>query len=91
MIVENAIKHGITQKESGGTVTISTRDTGDSHTITVTDDGVGFDVNTPRPESGSHIGLANLSSRLSGMMGGMFEISSEIGVGTTAKVIIPKD
>ena len=91
MIVENAIKHGITQKESGGTVTISTRDTGDSHTITVTDDGVGFDVNAPRPESGSHIGLANLSSRLSGMMGGTFEISSEIGVGTTAKVIIPKD
>ena len=91
VIVENAIKHGITQKESGGTVTISTRDTGDSHTITVTDDGVGFDVNTPRPESGSHIGLANLSSRLSGMMGGTFEISSEIGVGTTAKVIIPKD
>lgn len=90
MIVENAIKHGITQKESGGTVTVSTMDTGEAHVITVTDDGVGFDVNAPRPENSSHIGLTNLSSRLSSMMGGKFEITSEIGVGTTAKVIIPK-
>ena len=90
MIVENAIKHGITQKESGGTVTITTAETEDSYVITVEDTGVGFDVNAPRPENGSHIGLTNLSSRLTSMVGGTFEISSEIGVGTTARVVIPK-
>ena len=90
MIVENAIKHGITQKESGGTVTITTAETEDSYVIIVEDTGVGFDVNAPRPENGSHIGLTNLSSRLTSMVGGTFEISSEIGVGTTARVVIPK-
>ena len=90
MIVENAIKHGITQKEAGGTVTISTRLTDDAHIITITDDGVGFDVSVLETQDTSHIGIENLSSRLNSMMGGSFEIESEIGKGTVAKVILPR-
>ena len=90
MLVENAIKHGITQKESGGTVKIRTELVADHHVITVSDDGVGFDVSKTSTEPGSHIGLNNLSSRVESMMGGTFEIESEIGKGTVARVLIPK-
>ena len=90
MIVENAIKHGISLKEGGGTVTISTRETAEAHEITVTDDGIGFDVNAPSSDDGPHIGMRNISSRLGSMMGGTFSVTSEIGKGTVAKVTVPK-
>ncbi|MCR4952841.1 MAG: histidine kinase [Treponema sp.] len=44
-IVENAIKHGILKKKSGGVVTISTCKTDQFYKIKVSDDGVGFDTN----------------------------------------------
>ena len=46
-IVENAVKHGVGMKKEGGTVTVSTRETADAYEITVSDDGVGFDMNAP--------------------------------------------
>ena len=90
MIVENAIKHGITQKEEGGTVTIITEELENAHRITITDNGVGFDTDAPTDTGRSHVGLENLSSRLKTMMGGTFEIKSKVGAGTTAVVLIPK-
>lgn len=92
MLVENAIKHGITTKESGGTVSVKTEETDTDHVITVLDDGVGFDINqAPRDEGRSHIGLTNVRSRLAEMVGGRLEIESEIGRGTRARVVIPKN
>lgn len=90
MIVENAIKHGITQKEGGGTVTIITEELEDAHRITISDDGVGFDTEAPAEPGRSHIGLENLTSRLKTMVDGTFEIKSKVGAGTTAVVLIPK-
>ena len=90
MMVENAIKHGITQREEGGTVTVTSEELPDAFRITVADDGVGFDVNAPRDPNRSHIGLENLEARLKNTLGGTFEISSTPGVGTTAVVTIPK-
>lgn len=90
MIVENAVKHGITQREEGGTISVTTEITPKEHVITVTDDGVGFDVNAPYDPGRSHMGVANIKSRLSAMVGGTFEIISQPGEGTTAIVRIPR-
>ena len=90
MMVENAIKHGITQREEGGTVTVTSEELEDAFRITVADDGVGFDVNTPRDTSRSHIGLDNLEARLKNVVNGTFEITSTPGRGTVAVVTIPK-
>ena len=90
MMVENAIKHGITQREEGGTVTVTSEELEDAFRITVADDGVGFDVNTPRDPSRSHIGLDNLEARLKNVVNGTFEITSTPGKGTVAVVTIPK-
>jgi LytS/YehU family sensor histidine kinase len=90
MMVENAIKHGITQREEGGTVTVTSEELEDAFRITVADDGVGCDANTPRDTSRSHIGLDNLEARLKNVVNGTFEITSTPGKGTVAVVTIPK-
>lgn len=43
-LVENAVKHGICEKESGGTLTLRTREVSDSIIIEIIDDGKGFDT-----------------------------------------------
>ena len=89
-IVENAVRHGVTKREDGGTVTITTEETEAEAIITVTDDGVGFDP-TLQKSNNRHVGIANVRSRLSTMCDGTLKISSEPGVGTTAVIIIVKD
>ena len=88
MLVENAIKHGITQKEEGGTVTVSSEKKGDSFVVTVADDGVGFD--TEKEITGNHIGINSIRKRLKYYVDGTLEITSEVGVGTTAVITIPE-
>lgn len=91
-IVENAIKHGVTKKAEGGSVTISTYDDNDNYYICVEDDGVGFDVNnTDTDTSRSHVGIKNISERFENIMSGEVEIVSEKGKGTTVTVKLPKD
>lgn len=90
MLVENAVKHGITQKEGGGTIAVVTEEQPKAHVITVTDDGVGFDTDAPYDPGRSHMGLANITSRLNTMSGGTLEIRSMPGEGTVAVVRIPK-
>ena len=92
MVVENAIKHGITKKENGGTVNITTEKNNTDHVITVKDDGVGFDVNQPVERGGrNHIGIANSKKRLSEVLGGRITIVSEINKGTVATITIPRN
>src|SRR3546814_14834575 len=59
-LVENAIKHGLESKPGGGTVWI--RATGGSRevSVTVADDGRGFNAES----SGTGIGLKNVRERL---------------------------
>ena len=91
-LVENAVKHGVGIAEDGGTVTISTRETDDAFEVIISDDGVGFDVNAPKKDDGrSHIGMENTRKRLKEMCGADIIIESEVGKGTTARVIIPKE
>lgn len=89
-LVENAVNHGISDLPDGGKVKISTRDMGDAYEITVSDNGVGFDTVAPINDGRSHVGIANVRSRLEIMCNGTLEIKSEVGIGTTAVVRIPK-
>ena len=88
-LVENAVKHGVGMKEDGGTVKISTQQTDNAHEIIIEDDGVGFDVNEKKNDGRSHIGMENTKKRLQEMCGGEITITSEIGKGTIARIIIP--
>ena len=89
-LVENAVKHGVGMKEDGGTVTIATRETDTYHEIIVSDDGVGFDTNEVKNDGRSHIGMENTKRRLKDMCNAEVIITSVIGEGTTAKIVIPK-
>lgn len=88
-IVENAVRHGITEKMGCGTLTIRSEKTGESIRITVTDDGVGFDTNAVRTNGRSHIGIRNVESRLRTQCGGKLLLESTCGTGTTATIILP--
>ena len=105
VIVENAVRNGITKKDEGGTVRIETRklSSKNSVVITVIDDGAGFD---PQNED-NHVGwetpdylsaadnqvqagvIENVRNRLAAMCGGSLEINSKPGVGTTVVITIP--
>ena len=87
MIVENAIKHGITKKYEGGTVKISSHKNDNKYYIIVEDDGVGFDVN--KVITSNHLGFKNSRERLRHFVNGDLLIESEIGKGTKVTVIIP--
>lgn len=90
-LVENAVKHGVGMKKGGGTVKISSVETDSAFEVIVSDDGVGFDVNAPKKDDGrSHVGMENTRKRLKEMCKADIVITSEVGKGTTARVIIPK-
>lgn len=89
-LVENAVNHGVSDLPDGGTVTISTEEKDDCYEIRVSDNGVGFDTCASRKDGRSHVGIANVRSRLKIMCNGTLEIKSEIGKGTTAIIKIPK-
>ncbi len=86
-LVENAIKHGLTPKPEGGTITLSTELSGDHIVITVTDDGVGF--STDEPTSKTSVGLSNVRFRLKQLADGHMRIESTPGEGTVVTVTIP--
>jgi len=89
-IAENAVRHGLTKREEGGTLTILTSENAREIIITVRDDGVGFDPNMEKRDGRQHVGMENVRCRLASMCGGTLVVQSEPGVGTTAVITIPK-
>lgn len=90
-IVENAVRYGITKKDGVGILTICSEETENAYRITVKDDGLGFDPQSPKQGGRSHTGIDNVRARLHAMCGGILEIHSVPGVGTTAIIEIPKE
>lgn len=89
-LVENAIKHGLMKLETGGRVVVATYETETDYQVSVTDDGVGFDINK-QIDPDKHIGIHNIRKRLESMCGGTLEIESVPGKGTVAMIRIPKE
>lgn len=87
-LVENAVKYGIRSRNDGGTVTISTKRGNGKIYVSVHDDGMGFDVNEKKNDGRSHTGIDNTRQRLKLMMNADLVVESEIGVGTTATIIL---
>lgn len=90
-IVENAVRHGISKKLSGGTLTIATWEDEQNFMVSVTDDGIGFEMEKISADGRSHVGISNAKNRLFLMCGGNIEIHSVPGEGTQVTFFIPKD
>lgn len=88
-IVENAIKHGISKRKEGGRILLRTQDTETSIVITVTDNGIGFPMEALNKQTS--VGLRNIRFRLAHLVGGTMDIKSQLGVGTTVTLTIPKE
>lgn len=89
-MVENAIKHGICKTREGGTVRISSFDEDQYYTVTISDNGSGFDVSQPVCDGRQHLGIENTRYRIREMVGGSLDIESAPGKGTTVTIKIPK-
>lgn len=90
-MVENAVKHGLSKKESGGTVTIHTNEEPESWLVRVTDDGVGFDPEYYLSGNAGNIGITNVRGRIEAICGGSMDIDSTPGEGTTVTIRLPKE
>lgn len=86
-LVENSIKHGLT---NGGTITLSTKSEGDFYVVTIADDGHGFNPNeTSEAKRRRGIGLANSKARIEKLCNGTLDVQSDEN-GTIVTVRIPK-
>ncbi len=79
-LVENAVKHGVAQRVSGGTVWIRSRKTDSGYEIMIEDDGVGFDAENLDYEKS--VGLGYIRARLAMMEGAAMRIESAPGQNT---------
>ncbi len=86
-LVENAIKHGLESKPGGGTVWIRATGNGNEVSVTVADDGGGFNAQT----SGTGIGLKNVRERLRLAYGNAarFDIAANFPDGVAATITLP--
>lgn len=87
-VVENAIKHGVSQKTGNGTIILKTWETKSHVMITIEDDGIGFDISELEKEKS--VGIRNIRFRLKHLADGDMKIESEIGKGTVVTISIPK-
>lgn len=96
-LVENAIRHGVTKQDSGGTIWITVKDQADYVEISVRDNGVGMNPETvallldDTILLGKGVGVRNTNQRLKKIFGYGLEIESKLGVGTTFTMKIPKN
>ncbi len=87
-LVENAIKHGLYKKATGGTVTITARKENDILILSVSDTGVGMTKEKMNQlmtckDSSEGVGFYNVKRRILGWRNSQFDIQSKEGEGTT--------
>lgn len=99
-LVENAVRHGTGKRRRGaGTITIRSKEEPDAWIIDIEDDGAGFaqEVDTDAAglqipdDSRRHIGISNVSKRISMLCAGTVHIRSIPGEGTVCTIRIPRD
>ncbi len=86
-LIENAVKHGISPRASGGTVTIRAARVQDMLNITVSDDGVGLG-NAPHTD-GTGKALDNVRERLRLLYDGRASLHIASNMGTTITIMLP--
>jgi LytS/YehU family sensor histidine kinase len=91
-IVENAIRHGISKKLSGGTLIVRALRRDEKIVFEVEDDGPGPGAGFVGVRQGKGVGLTNTDKRLLGMYGQRYHFSVEkLTHGTLCRVEIPFD
>ncbi len=84
-LVENAVRHGLSGKPNGGTITIRAENAGTECVIVVEDDGVGMDPDRLNEDlddahlSGAHVGLGNVDDRMRSAFGDNFGLVVDTG------------
>jgi two-component system, LytTR family, sensor kinase len=88
-LVENAIRHGLDGRPSGGTIAITSRLVGDALQVSIRDDGEGVRTGTSRPEG---IGLGNSRARLHQLYGpaASLELANHWEGGAIVTVLVPQ-
>jgi two-component system LytT family sensor kinase len=90
--VENCIKHGLSPKIEGGTITLRSRLQGPRLTIEIEDDGVGMGAGQSMARrASSGIGMSNVAERLQVLYGdaARITIDSREGRGTLVRLELP--
>jgi len=96
-LVENAVRHGLDDKEGVGHIAITAQDAGAFVAVTIEDDGVGIEPEHLRSvlaghSDSDHVGLRNVDSRLRQVYGddhGLV-IDTAPGAGTLITMRVPK-
>ncbi len=99
-LVENAIYHGVRNKEKGGKIDVTAMEENGKLVLRVSDDGIGmtqsqlnhvFDAEANARSSG--IGVKNVSERIKLVFGSEYSLNfnSEAGKGTVVTAILPLD
>ena len=91
-LVENSIKHGLSQKLGEGRITIRSQRQGDHAIIDVIDNGAGIPATDATRIKGTGIGLRNVNERLRVIYGANYQLQldSVPGEGTCARIVIPE-
>jgi two-component system LytT family sensor kinase len=91
-LVENSIKHGLSNKMGEGRVTIRSLRDGDHAIIDIIDNGIGIPVADAGRVKGTGIGLRNVNERLRVIYGANYQLQldSVPGQGTCARIVIPE-
>ncbi|MHA6791965.1 sensor histidine kinase [Pseudonocardia bannensis] len=93
-LVENAVRHGLSGKPNGGTITITAENAGAECVIIVEDDGVGMDPARLTEDlddahlSGAHVGLGNVDDRMRSAFGDDFGLVVDTNVGAGMKITL---
>ncbi|GAA2548926.1 sensor histidine kinase [Pseudonocardia hydrocarbonoxydans] len=93
-LVENAVRHGLAGKPSGGTITLTAENAGSECVIIVEDNGVGMDPARLTEDlddahlSGAHVGLGNVDDRMRSAFGDDFGLVVETNIGEGMKITL---
>jgi len=95
-LVENAIKHGLCEKETGGTVCISARRTQAGIVLEVRDTGIGMSAEALRhlkisEFSSEGVGFFNVKKRIGSWKDARIDVQSTEGVGTSVTINVSDD
>ncbi len=86
-LVENAVRHGISPKQGPGRVTVRAKLREKELSISIEDDGVGFE---PSPRATEGIGMANVAARVERLAGpGHWRVESSPGAGARVSFDLP--